>query len=112
MKHTKKLQKINARWDLGIFVGVRKRSNELAIAAEDGIHFVRSVKRVPFEKRWGEDCASWVKWAPWNRYKDAEDADGDIPEGITVDARAPSVGIPDRVVYVETKDKAPREFYI
>ena len=40
------------------------------------------------------------------------DADGDIPEGITVDVRAPSVGIPDRVVYIETKDKAPREFYI
>ena len=32
--------------------------------------------------------------------------------GITVDARAPSVDIPDRVVYIETKDKAPREFYI
>ena len=53
LKHTQKLQKINARWDLGIFVGVRKRSNELAIAAEDGIHFVRSVKRVPFEKTMG-----------------------------------------------------------
>ena len=40
------------------------------------------------------------------------DADGDTPEGITVDVRAPNVGIPDRVVYIETKDKAPREFYI
>lgn len=43
LKHTQKLQKINARWDLGICLGVRKRSNELAIAAEDGIHFVQSV---------------------------------------------------------------------
>ena len=60
----------------------------------------------------GEDCVGWVKWAPWNRYKDAVDADGDIPEGITVEERAPNAGIPDRVVYIETRDKAPREFYI
>ena len=82
------------------------------VATGDGIHFVRSVKRIPFEKRWGEDCVSWVNWAPWNRYKDAVDVDGEIPEGITVDARAPGTGIQDRVVYIETRDKAPREFYI
>ena len=111
MKHAQKLQIINARCEHGIFVGVRKRSNELAIAAEDGTHFVRSVKRIPFENKWGEDCVSWVKWTPWNRSKDAVDADGDIPEGITVDESAPRAGIPDMVVYLETKDKAPREFY-
>ena len=34
------------------------------------------------ETRWGEDCMDWAKWAPWNRYKEAEDADGDVPEGV------------------------------
>lgn len=43
LKHTQRLQKIHTRWGHGISVGVRKRSNELAIASEDGIHFVRSV---------------------------------------------------------------------
>ena len=56
LKYGQNLQKINFRWELGIFVGVRKRSNDLAIAAEDGIHFVRSVKRIPFERRWGGLC--------------------------------------------------------
>ena len=35
VKNTHKLQKIHAIWDLGIFVGVRKRSNELAVAAAE-----------------------------------------------------------------------------
>ena len=52
----------------------------MAVASEDGIHVVRSIKRMSFEKTWGEDCVSWVKWAPWNRYKDADGADGDIHE--------------------------------
>ncbi len=53
LKHTQKMQKINARWALGIFVGVRKRSNELMVATDDGIHCVRSVKRIRFKKGMG-----------------------------------------------------------
>ena len=32
------------------------------------------------EQRWGEDCVSWVDRVPWNRYKEALDADGEMPE--------------------------------
>ena len=32
-----KLEKINARWEYGIFVGVRRRSNELMVATVEGI---------------------------------------------------------------------------
>ena len=32
------------------------------------------------EHTWGEDCLSWVDRAPWNRYKEALDADGEMPE--------------------------------
>ena len=74
-----KLQKIKARWEYGIFVGVRRRSNELMISTPAKILFVRSVKRLPLETRWSEDSVRWVRWAPWHRYKDAEDADGDVP---------------------------------
>ena len=81
LKHTQTLQKINTRWEHDLFVGVRKRGNELAIASGDGIHFVRSVKLIPFEKILGEDCVSWVTWAPWNRYKDAVDSRRRRPRG-------------------------------
>ena len=56
VKRGAKLEKIKARWDYGIFVGVRKVSNELMVATQDKVVMVRSVRRVPFEKRWSEDC--------------------------------------------------------
>ena len=40
----------------------------------------RSVRRIPVEHRWGEDCLSWVDRVPWNRYKEPLDADRDMPE--------------------------------
>ena len=30
---------------------------------------------------------NWVQWAPWRRYKDAVEVDGDLPEGISVEER-------------------------
>ena len=81
------------------------------IAGLERFFYVRSIKRIPIEKRWGEDCVNWVQWAPWNRYKDAEDADGDIPEGVPIEEGA-QIRVPDKVVYIETKSKVPRDFYI
>ena len=108
------LEKINSRWEHGIFVGIRKRSNELGVCNQQGVHFTRSVKRIPLEERWSRDCVNWIKWAPWRRYKDAEDADGDLPEGYE-EVDAPPVikeGPKGPTIIVETKDEAPREFYI
>ena len=68
------------------------------IAAEGGIIFARSVRRVPFEKRWGEDNVNWVHWAPWHKYKDDEGADGDVPEGVPVEERTQGTGEKERVV--------------
>ncbi len=82
------------------------------IACPDGVYFVRSIKRILIESRWGEACIDWIKCAPWNRYKDAEDADGDISEGIAIEEGRASIGIPEKVVFIETKDKVPRELYI
>ena len=82
IKGGQKLQKLEPRWRHGIFVGVRKRSNELWVSRPEGIFAVRSVRRIPLESRWGEDCVNWVQWAPWNRYKGDEGADGEVPEGV------------------------------
>ncbi len=48
-KRGPKLEKINERWDHGIFLGVRRKSNELWIGTKEGIESVRSVKRIPSE---------------------------------------------------------------
>ena len=52
------LEKLEARWEHGIFVGVRSRSNEIWVAIKDQVLMVRSVKRIPVEQRWGEDCVT------------------------------------------------------
>ena len=81
------------------------------VATEDGIFEVRSVRRIPVEKRWSEDNIKWVKWAPWHRYKGAEDADGEVPEGVAPEERLevnPSGG----TIVIETKEKVPRDFQI
>ena len=95
------------------FVGVRRRSGELWIATQDRVLSTRSVRRLPVENRWGNDCVGWVSRVPWNRYKDAADADGDLPENVpSVEPREVSSGVGNRVVFIETKEKAPREFHI
>jgi hypothetical protein len=107
-----RMEKINARWDYGIFLGVRRRSNEVWLATQDGIISIRTVRRIPMERRWSEDCVKWVKWAPWHRYKDAPDADGDLPEGVPAEERRSEAPAGERVIVVDTRAKAPREFYI
>ena len=86
------MAKIKERWEYGIFVGVRRKSGEVWIAAGDKVFGVRSVRRIPVQDRWGDDCIKWIRRVPWNRYKDALDADGALPEGaIVVEAREASV---------------------
>ena len=74
-----KLQKIRPRWSFGIFVGVRRLSNEIMVATPKGI---THAQRIPYEKMWSMDCLSWVCWAPWRRYAGQEDEDGEVPEGV------------------------------
>ena len=52
-----------------------------------------------------------VRWAPWRRYKDAVEADGELPEGVPVEEQKSGSGMP-KTVFVETKSRPPREFYI
>ena len=53
---------------------------EVWVAVEGRVLKARSVRRIPVEHRWGEHCLSWVDRVSWNRYKEALDADGDMPE--------------------------------
>eukprot|EP00973_Karenia_brevis_P067240 9350349-Karenia_brevis.AAC.1 len=65
--------------EYGIFVGINRKSNEFLIATVEGIKKARTVKRIPKEERWSEDC---LKWAPWKRHEGDEEADGEVPEGV------------------------------
>ena len=87
------------------------KSGEVWIATKDKVLAARSVHRIPIEQRWGKDSLAWVTGVPWNRYKGCEEADGDMPEGVPAAARPESsAGSGDRVVFVETRAKVPRDF--
>ena len=92
-------------------IGVRRRSGELWIAVKDKVFAVRSVRRIPVEDRWSEDCVKWVNRAPWNRYKGEEYADGEVPAEVTAEKTEPNVN-PRGMIVIETRERAPREFYI
>jgi hypothetical protein len=118
-KAGQKMEKINPRWDLGIFVGVRNRSGEFMISTMDGIKKVRSIRRMALQDRWTADSVQWVRFVPWNRYKDDDGADGDIPEGeeVAEPVRREQGGGGDRraegpEVTVRTRQPPPRAFQI
>eukprot|EP00973_Karenia_brevis_P014292 1946788-Karenia_brevis.AAC.1 len=57
-----RLEKIKARMEYVILVGINRKSNEFLVATVEGIKKARSIKRIPKEERWSEDCLKWVKW--------------------------------------------------
>ena len=52
LKREPKLEKIKDRWWHSIFLGIRRRTNELWVGTEEGVESVKSVKRIPVEQRW------------------------------------------------------------
>ena len=116
-----KMEKLNPRWEYGVFVGVKAVSGEIWVATKEGIRAVRSVRRIAMEERWKPENKDWVKHVPWNKEGNDPEADGDIPEdpeeeprpdgGRVAEGASSSSGGP-RVIVVNTREVAPREFYI
>ena len=107
------MEKLNPRWEHGVFVGVRPASGEVWVATSKGLQAARSVRRIPAEERWGPDNRKFVKHVPWNKSGDDPDADGELPlEAQAAEEAATGSADQPRVVVVNTRDPAPREFYI
>ena len=87
----------------------------MCVATPEGLRKARAVRRIPVQERWSEDCVEWVKNVPWNKFKDDDQADGDIPEENLEDPAEERFGGESLkgVVFVDTGGwEAPREFYI
>ena len=109
----------DSQWECGIFVGARRKSNELMVATRGGVKMARSVRRIIKENRWTEDTLKWVRHAPWHLYEDAEDGDGDIPEGVSAKEREEKKVVIEsggdsegKTKYVDVRERVPRDFYI
>lgn len=64
LKKGSKMEKMNQRWDEGVFVGINRASGEAMIATEGGIIYANSIQRMPYEERWDIKNVKDVKWAP------------------------------------------------
>ena len=116
-------QKIKSRLEHGVFVGIMKRSKELMVTTRSGSKFARIAKRFPFERRWGGSNLEFGQSAPWRKYKEDKDGDGEIPDKMSKEERdradhpaSPEETVGDsqgeRVKFVDVSEKAPRDFYI
>ena len=114
-KDQAKMNKVNARWQYGIFVGARARSGELWIATLQGVFKARSVRRLVPEERWSKHSVEWVRNTPWHRYKGQPDADGDIPEDKAVEPRTmeePRIAETGPRIEIKVREPPPRAFQI
>ena len=57
--------KLEPRWQVGIYCGVRLGTTEKIIATEDGVVVVQSIRRKPKELRWDAELFKKVKGTPW-----------------------------------------------
>ena len=108
------MAQLNPRWEYGVFVGVKATSGEIWAATKEGLQTVRPVRRIPVEERW-ENNKDFAEHVPWNKSGEDPEADGDPPEAFEGDeatgAAAAGSMDPPRVIF-NTKEVAPREFYI
>jgi hypothetical protein len=108
-----KSAKIEARWENGIFVGVRVLSGEFWVATPFGIRKCRSVRRLPVQERWSTDSVAWVKNVPWHLYRGDVAADGEIPEDNSVEpAAVQSRGAGLEGIVLKAREPPPRAFQI
>ena len=63
--HGGHMNKLQTKWELGRFVGIRPKSNEALIMTERGIEKARSIRRLPPTDRWATDDWENLRGVPW-----------------------------------------------
>jgi hypothetical protein len=63
---TQGINKLNPRWEKGIWLGVRDETGEIVVGTPEGVIKARDLKRLPpGEERWNSDGIASVKGTPW-----------------------------------------------
>ncbi len=83
-KKGEKLNKQEAKFNLGIFASIRDDSDELYILMEDGAVKTRTVRRLKPSERHNKELPSKVKGTPWKPVP-SSDSEGEGAIGIKID---------------------------
>ena len=70
--HSSRANKMDSRWDYGLYLGFSTRSMESNIWTPDGMEKARNIRRLTEDKRWDADMILRVSSAPWSRRKPQE----------------------------------------
>ena len=78
MKRTR--HKLSARWEEGVYLGIKIRTSEKIVGTSEGIFVVQSVRRKPLQDRWNADKVSKLWGVPWKLTQAEENGQTEIIE--------------------------------
>jgi thiol-disulfide isomerase/thioredoxin len=70
--------KLEARWEEGIFLGTEWRTGAAHVGAKDGVLEAHGIRRVPQEVRWNSELVQSVKGFPWRQKNPVDGVPGII----------------------------------
>jgi hypothetical protein len=96
--------KLDTRWESGVFAGLRAESGELYVLTDKGAIKVNSFNRRPEEERWNQEEFGGIQGTPWEP----------IPGrgGIEVKSRFLMRGEEEIIAPPSTREVIPRRIYI
>jgi len=101
--------KFDARWELGIYLGLRETSGEKIVGAGDRTFVVQSIRRKPPAEAWQEDLVKGIIGTPWCPNPTRSDPTV-LPAPVVLRIRNPEVpSVPTEGRRPETQ---PRQYYI
>ena len=59
------MDKLDSRWEDGIYAGIRAESGEIYVMSESGVIKVRHFKQRPEEERWNQEELVKAVGVPW-----------------------------------------------
>ena len=86
--------KLEARWDIGIYLGIRLHTTEKIIGTPQGVVVVQSIRRKPADQQWNADLIEKLVGTPWapspGKQKNNQEA-LELPEAVSIDVEQPAV---------------------
>ena len=67
VRQKNRLDKLNPRWENGVYTGVKATSGEVWAATKEGLQEVRSVRRIPVVEWWNDSNEDFVVHVLWNK---------------------------------------------
>ena len=74
------VNKLDTRWETGVWIGVRNESGEHLIMTEKGVLEVRTIRRHDESERWDKELLKSLKGLPWK--PNPKTSDEEIKAGI------------------------------